>query len=300
MNCLRRGFTLIELLVVIAIIAVLIALLLPAVQQAREAARPSTCKSNLNQLAIAMHNHHDVFGQLPPGIAGNGTATNAGWGWAWGAYILPYVEQAPLFKTIDGISNGVGVDTGGATSGGTSAARVANIPVYECPSASVTKVSGSERMQNYAGNAGNNYTADTWAGVTGRNGVLFMGNPTPGQTGPIKFRDVTDGTSNTLLIAEKAGNDTSTLTGHPCKNCGCHLIFVDGMDGGTGANGYHALGGTNHTINSDNPRAFTSYHVGGVQGAMCDGAVKFFSENIAANVRLAIGSRAGSEPVSLP
>jgi prepilin-type N-terminal cleavage/methylation domain-containing protein len=85
----RGGFTLIELLVVIAIIAVLIALLLPAVQQAREAARRSSCKNNLKQIGVAMHNHHDTYSALPQGQTANAS---------WAAYILAHLDQAPLYK----------------------------------------------------------------------------------------------------------------------------------------------------------------------------------------------------------
>src|SRR5262249_37999311 len=98
-----RGFTLIELLVVIAIIAVLIALLLPAVQQAREAARRTQCRNNLKQFGIALHSYHDTYNHFPPGwvqytqtaSAANGTAH-----WAWGTYLLPFVDQAPLYTLM--------------------------------------------------------------------------------------------------------------------------------------------------------------------------------------------------------
>ena len=93
----RRGFTLIELLVVIAIIAVLIALLLPAVQQAREAARPSQCKNNLKQIGLALHNYHDVYNTFPPGFVRYGQPT-VRQEWGRGAMILPQMEQDPLFK----------------------------------------------------------------------------------------------------------------------------------------------------------------------------------------------------------
>src|ERR1700737_5667292 len=101
-----RGFTLIELLVVIAIMAVLIALLLPAVQSAREAARRAQCVNNLKQIGIAMHNYHDVFGTLPYGH---------GWfGWNdWNAqtYLMPFLEQGPLFNSIN-FSNNLNSSTG--------------------------------------------------------------------------------------------------------------------------------------------------------------------------------------------
>ena len=100
----RRGFTLIELLVVIAIIAILIALLLPAVQQAREAARRSVCQNNLKQIGLALHNYHDVHRTFPPGWIGveSGVVNFEGEsGFGWGAFILPYVDQAPLYQSFD-------------------------------------------------------------------------------------------------------------------------------------------------------------------------------------------------------
>ena len=98
----RRGFTLIELLVVIAIIAILIALLLPAVQQAREAARSSQCKNNLKQLGLAMHNYHDTYKMFPPDntFTKGKIATSSIPAWGWGTYLLPYLDQAPLFKRM--------------------------------------------------------------------------------------------------------------------------------------------------------------------------------------------------------
>ena len=99
----KRGFTLIELLVVIAIIAILIALLLPAVQQAREAARRTQCKNNLKQLGLAVHNYHDVFLKFPPGYSQVRlpTSTGAFQGHSVFYSLLPYIEQANLFATFD-------------------------------------------------------------------------------------------------------------------------------------------------------------------------------------------------------
>src|SRR5581483_8700238 len=97
----KKGFTLIELLVVIAIIAILIALLLPAVQQAREAARRTQCKNNLKQLGLALHNYHDNFNTFPPGGV-NGTAATSNYqGWGWSIMLLPQIDQAPLYNQIN-------------------------------------------------------------------------------------------------------------------------------------------------------------------------------------------------------
>ena len=106
----RRGFTLIELLVVIAIIAVLVSLLLPAVQQAREAARRTQCRNNLKQIGLAMHNYEGTFGSFPPGYLGattncsmirNGVAPNVAQGWGWGTFILPFVDQANVYSAMN-------------------------------------------------------------------------------------------------------------------------------------------------------------------------------------------------------
>ena len=106
----RRGFTLIELLVVIAIIAVLIGLLLPAVQAAREAARRAQCVNHLKQIALAMHNYHDVNLSFPPGSMVNDIKLPGGWGgswWPWSAKILPQMEQTALFNSINFSANGL-------------------------------------------------------------------------------------------------------------------------------------------------------------------------------------------------
>lgn len=99
----RKAFTLIELLVVIAIIAILVALLLPAVQQAREAARRSQCKSNLKQIGLGLHNYHDIFGVFPMGNVGRWNSADSsfyGYAWTWHSKILPQVDQAPLYESL--------------------------------------------------------------------------------------------------------------------------------------------------------------------------------------------------------
>ena len=126
----KHGFTLIELLVVIAIIAVLIALLLPAVQQAREAARRTQCKNNLKQTGLALHNYHDTFNQFPSAF-GNQTVNSSGgerWGHSQWVSLLPYFDQAPLFNQWNFLANDEG------WGGNQNISRDAKIPTLKCPS----------------------------------------------------------------------------------------------------------------------------------------------------------------------
>ncbi len=97
----KRGFSLIELLVVIAVVVVLIALLFPAVLDARMQARNTSCKNNLKQLGLAMHNYHDVFGMFPPGWVAKDRKAKTGPNFGWGSFLLPYLDQAPLYNRLD-------------------------------------------------------------------------------------------------------------------------------------------------------------------------------------------------------
>ena len=133
----QRGFTLIELLVVIAIIAILIALLLPAVQQAREAARRSTCKNNLKQIGLAMHNYHETFGMFPPGYVEEILPSNGGvvvdneGHWAWNAMLLPYMDQAPLYNQLNVGTVPVSTMLNNATA---RSSMQKPMPAFRCPS----------------------------------------------------------------------------------------------------------------------------------------------------------------------
>jgi prepilin-type N-terminal cleavage/methylation domain-containing protein len=130
----KRGFTLIELLVVIAIIAILIALLLPAVQQAREAARRSQCRNNLKQVGLAIHNYHDAFNTIPPAWISTQFQVAAGdvSHWSWGTFLLPYIDQAPLYSLLQPGTRRL--DQNLALGGATAAALTTPLTVFRCPS----------------------------------------------------------------------------------------------------------------------------------------------------------------------
>src|SRR5262245_45950852 len=133
----RPAFTLIELLVVIAIIAVLIALLLPAVQQAREAARRTQCKNNLKQIGLAYHNYHDTHNCLPPQGETNGFVDSASMNvtpkpvWGWSTYVLPFIDQAPLFNQLNPGPTSL---TAAVQSNTLYPLVQTMLPVYRCPS----------------------------------------------------------------------------------------------------------------------------------------------------------------------
>jgi len=177
------GFTLIELLVVIAIIAVLIALLLPAVQQAREAARRSQCKNNLKQLALGLHNYHDSFGMFPK-IKYDIVGGSSWWGTSIWTNTLPYIDQANVYNIWNFNYN---YDNGANTT-----ARHTRIATLRCPSDKA--YAGAEAGCSYGGSAGPRYNLYT-AGPGSGSGVF-------NRTIECAMRDITDGTSNTIMISE--------------------------------------------------------------------------------------------------
>ncbi|TWT63687.1 DUF1559 domain-containing protein [Rubinisphaera italica] len=309
MNGFRRGFTLIELLVVIAIIAILVALLLPAVQQAREAARRSSCKNNLKQLGLALHNYHDTFGIFPNDIYSSyspdrSSMTNASArNYSWMVMILPQVEQGALYDQIDFNSQLYGQTLPNGQEVGAQ-----SIPTYHCPSNLKFEPSDQYNTSStsYAGTQG----FDWWR----RRGQVHEG--LFGLESKVKMTQIKDGTSNTIAIGEVIatgykGGGRRGGAGTP-RDAGGESVFrmwahahvhnVIGVNGGyniknpddstpgsspggdatfwkTGPYTWGPQYIAAHGINSDWPGP-ASYHAGGAQFLMCDGSVRFISENV--------------------
>ncbi len=211
----RRGFTLIELLVVIAIIGILVALLLPAVQQAREAARRTQCKDNLHNIGLALHNYLEAHEVFPFGKGASYPGAPVFARWSQHAMILPYIDQAPLYNTIDFSYPPATPGMGGVVafmpafdnpSGINNAASRSAIEIFTCPSdvAAGTGSAGWPGQNNYAANQGG------WLCDRSDNPALPTDNsPNELQTGVFYFlsrcgdRDVIDGMSTTAFFSER-------------------------------------------------------------------------------------------------
>jgi len=268
----RRGFTLIELLVVIAIIGVLVGLLLPAVQQAREAARRSSCGNKLKQMGLACHNYADKHARGGDNfLPCENSAAVATAGWSWVVKILPYSEENNLYNAIAPNGTGGAFATDAATAA--TAAGAAKIDWAICP----TWVGGAPEG------------TITYRGQIGRTSVANDGGM--GISTDVGFAEFRDGTSKTIMLGEnknevpvnfEIGSETWTIYSDNASP------VPTGTDAATAAPGvYH--------VN----QSFSSDHVGGLYGVcMSDGASKFLNENITAAVLEALCTRNGNEVIT--
>lgn len=314
----RDGFTLIELLVVIAIIAVLIALLLPAVQQAREAARRTQCKNNLKQLGLAIFNYVDVAGTLPPGSGGTGpfpcffcghnSEILSGF-----VMLLPQLDMAPNWAKITSISG-----QGGYMFTSSFPHPPGQLPVFFCPS---SPPAGDTLVGSITG-GGCDRSYKFCIGDDVRDAFLPNSNPAVDHRGAFTWRrtrrlsNISDGLSNTVFVAERelgGGNPQSSLgrsaqnvsgiDTNPalCKATTSGVVYKAGVNVGTTPDGdYWAMGqgpwnffstvlppngpscwvGGEYFIYGSNYAAASSYHVGGAHALMGDGSVRFVNQNI--------------------
>jgi prepilin-type N-terminal cleavage/methylation domain-containing protein/prepilin-type processing-associated H-X9-DG protein len=298
----RAGFTLIELLVVIAIIAILIALLVPAVQKVRESAARTQCQNNMKQMAIAIHNFHDASKTLPA-FTGPNTCC---WG-TWVVTILPYLEQDNVSKLY--VNWGGDDNTGPRYSGAPNTTNVTSkrFSVMTCPSDMVNSPFGGLTNHNYAANLGNTgYGQSATLNGVPNGGAPFKPSKTMFlNTSEMKLTNITDGTSNTLLIAEVMQGQASDLRGFTwwgdAAGFTCYLapnssspdaIYTAGYCNNLPSQGLPCVVST-----TAYPTMFASRsrHPNGVNVGLCDGSVRFVSNGVSLDTWRAACSAQGAE-----
>ena len=325
----KRGFTLIELLVVIAIIAVLIALLLPAVQQAREAARRTQCKNNLKQFGLALHNYHDTYSVFPGGTNGSGcrssstcpTATTSRSRVSAFVPLLPYYDQVNLSAQYESAQSA-------PWSG--NAYWMVQIPMLKCPSDGNRRTADAtqQAMTNYMFCSGD--SSRLMCSVDELSDGRNCRNPRGlfGQQSSFSMRDITDGSSNTIAMSEHVTPLGDTDLGRAAVNggaptdtpAGCRSFFVNrqytipvntdnGIQGGRWSDGGSLFSRFNTMVPPNGPSCMeadnhwlggmytaSSRHTGGVQVLMADGSVRYISENIDAGNQGAMEVTTGPSP----
>ena len=280
----RAGFTLVELLVVIAIIGLLVAPLLPAIQAAREAARRVKCSDNVKQLATALHNYSDTHGTLPMGWP---SKANLQAEWAWTVYVLPFVEQEPLFEQLD-VTNQRLRDA--ISNPSLLPLLQTPLPLFRCPSDTTKRLlpgtdtsSPTFHRRFNCDNcpAGFEPATSNYVG----NGGFYDPNPTPNYDNngifwvntSCTFKDILDGTSNTFAIGERE------------ERCRAGTwIGVRNPPGPDMWGSYWVRGRVSVKLNDPRPIAatntctegFSSNHPGGALFALCDGSVRFVTDTI--------------------
>lgn len=323
----RRAFTLVELLVVISITAILAALILPAVQQAREAARRMQCRNNLKQIGMAIHNYEASFTAFPPGRVSGGDNGDCEFEYpiednpgdctdykSWTGMVLPYLEQSTLASQYDDNSPWSSLRN----------RPIVSVPlaVFQCPA-----TTGTERTDTHhvKGAAATDYGSINQ--VMPRVFSDVFGVPDPGisaRTGALamyqanKSASITDGLSNSIMVAESAGRPVPYIHGEPMQHwqflkynddevvsISGQLVFEDGIgwadpDAGFDVKGVQSDGVTVYGpefVNSINMAETYSFHSGGSQILLSDGSVRFLSQSTDSWVYVCICTRAGGEVV---
>ncbi len=326
----KRGFTLVELLVVIAIIGVLVALLLPAVQAAREAARRTSCSNNLKQFGLGFHNYHDVHLSFPLGGVGNANG-------AWTVAVLPFVEQGTVYDQLHTVSRGFHPGQGEPSE--------LNVPVlhnffpslFWCPSSNLPQVSpfslersmqGHWTTMSYVGIAGASASATDWSDIGAGGNRCIQGSSRgfacangvflPNEA--VRFRDITDGTTNQLMLGEQSGwilnagrqQDHRTSSrwgawigansfgqpgrpGPPTWSNSAIQFNTTAVRYPVGFRTFLATSGGNHR--SGNNTAIQSNHPGGAMGLRADAGVQFLSETMEMQVLTLLSVRDDGQAV---
>lgn len=312
-NVPRNGFTGIELTAVTGVLMLLVALLLPAVQQSREAARRTQCRNNLKQLALALHNYHDVFGLFPARRIGPGVPSDGSFQNRLSAHVglLPFVDQAPLYNQIFSTKP---VKVGSVT-GTDSKIWNRSLPLFVCPSDPLPQSSLGEVQagNNYVYNVGDQ-AVDDGTDATAKTITVVQVRGVFGANSCVSIRKITDGTSNTVMTAEAVRPATHRSPGMKSPHVakvpadvwtgfdrskkefdGDGLPLKESPFGYRWADGAGFYNGFSMILPPNSPSAFTvkepttwspgifsvsSRHTGGSNIGMCDGSVRFVSENI--------------------